>query len=239
MIGQPYIYGGVPPNPIGNIMNLGQQGYMGNYYNPNPFQGYYNPYLVQQQINQQEIMRKEQERKQYDIIKNTFRVVYKARGYNLTEEEIEERLKVYDPIEQSIETPYMKAYGEFERFKNIEEYNHQLPPSIPQNYTHRDDGIPDDISMYEFLKISGKLLQDEYYEELRRNNRNVSLLYNRDQYNKLLGVGNDRNNNYFSSVFGNGNNNPVNIDDMEITLPSQINDEYHQRKRAFLDALVK
>lgn len=236
MIGQPYNYG-MPPNPIGNIMNLGNQGYMGNYYNPNPFQGYYNPYLVQQQMRQQEIMKQEQERKQRELVKNTFRIVYKARGYNLTEEEIEERLKIYDPIQERVESPYMKAYGEFDRFRQIEEYNRQIS-NVPQNYVHRDDGIPDDISMYDFLKISGKLLQDEYYEELRRKNRNVSNLYNKDQYSQLLGLGN-RNNNYFSSVFNNGNNNPVNIDDMEITLPSQINDEYHQRKRAFLDALMK
>ena len=233
MIGQPYNYGGVPPNPIGNILNL-NQGYMGSYYNPNPFQGYYNPYLVQQQMKQQEMDYNILEMDLDDIIKNTFRVVYKAKGYS--KEDIEERLKSYDTIEERAETPYVKSYNEFERFRRVEQYNQQFQ-NYEQPTVYRDDGIPDDISMYDFFQVAGKLLQDEYYEDLRRKNRNVGLLYDRNEYNKLLGSGN-RNNNYFSSVFNNGNNNPVNIDDMEITLPSQINDEYHQRKRAFLDAII-
>jgi hypothetical protein len=90
---------------------------------------------------------------------------------------------------------------------------------------------PDETSLFNFLDNAGGLYVDAIISEQKRN-VDVSKLYNHNDYNKLINIHKDSN--PFKSVF----NKEINIDDMEITLPNHLNNEYQARRQMFLAGIM-
>lgn len=271
-----YVMGGmsnIPPNPIGATLNIGGQGYN---YNPmmaqqNIYQqpygmpqsgfmgGYYggynlsmNPYLYQQQVRAQEAAVREQERRQSDMMKNLSRLVHRGIGDIDQYEDFEEHLKQYDPIaldteERQEELNYVKLSG--------------LRPTQPNwgyiahcNKVHEENKkkFPDNTGLADYLDRAGELVVEAYLEKAKERNRNGKLQYDTDQYRKIL-ESHRATSSYFNSLLTGGMPSAkINIDDMEVELPSNPDDkarivvncpshlkEYASRKQAFLQAILQ
>lgn len=233
----------INPNPMGNILNIGSQGYNGGYYN-NMYNNYYNPYLAMKQQQQAEAMFKEQQRQQSDIMKKISRAVNKSSGYDISEESLNSLYDYKEPEQYKVDTEsveYMQSY-----VTNLHLNGYQYTPQeiayvnhFNSQYDKSKQQYPDDISMYDFhIKMSENYV-DMLLEKEKEKQKDVSKLYNNDDYRKLLNM-NSNNNTYFNSIFNGGNNNQnnVSIDDMEISLPNHLANEYQSRRKQFLDAIL-
>lgn len=252
-----YSNGYIPSNPIGNVVGIGNQGYntinnmnmmggMGGYYS-NQYNNYYNPYLAQQQRQLQEAQMKEQMRQQTDILKSISRKVNNALGNNV---DMEEHLKQYDPENYY---QYNQQYSQYvqdederihQQLMNVHcngvngnVYNVRLIQANNMIYEQEKKERPDDISMNEYHKSAGKMLNEIRMQEQRTMQRDLTKLYNVNQYNQLVKM-HSNTNSYFNSMFnGTAMQRDMNIDDMEVKLPQHMVSTYDQRKKAFFDTI--
>lgn len=240
-----YQQGYIPPNPISNV-SIGGTGYnnnmnMGGYYS-NVYNGFYNPYLVAQQQQAIEAQRREEQRKHSDMMKMISKNVNKALGNDI--ENMEQHLKQYDPVEQQaveIDFEEQTTY----RLMNIRQHGGTVNPQVAayinginNMYDKTREEFPSDMSMYDFNNKAGKLYMDMLIEENNRKSKQLNQLYNSEQFNQLLKMHNSGNG-YFSSAFS---NKPagmdVSIDNMEVHLPSHLQNVYQQRKQAFFNEIM-
>lgn len=271
-----YVMGGafnVPPNPIGATLNIGGQGYN---YNPTMMQqnlyqqqygmpqngfmgGYYggynlsmNPYLYQQQIRAQEAAFKEQERRQSDMMKNLSKIVHKGIGDIEQFENFDDHLKQYDPVTYNTE--------EHQEELNYDRLSRLRPVQPNWNYINHCNRVqeenkkrfPDNMGLSAYLEHAGELVVEALFEKAKQRNRNGKLQYDTDQYRKIL-ESHRATSSYFNSLLTGGmTSTKINIDDMEVELPSNADDkarivvncpshmqEYASRKQAFLQSILQ
>lgn len=261
---------GIPPNPIGSTLNVGGYGYnpymaqQTMYQQPMPMNngmmgGYYggynlnmNPYLYQQQLAAQEAAYKEQLRQQSDIMKSLSTTVHKGLGDIDNYENFEAHLEQYDPV--MIDNDAYQEELHYNKLCNLQ--------PIQPNYAYlahcakvREENkrrFPDTMGLADYLDNAGELYLEALTEKAKARNRNGKLQYDTDQYKKIL-ESHRSSNSYFNSLLTGGmSSSSINIDDMEIQLPSDPEDktkivitapshmqEYAARKQAFLNEILK
>lgn len=232
----------IQPQPIGNLFNT-SQGYnsnmntMGGYYNPYS-NAYYNPYLAHKQKQEMEAQRRKDKEVQASIWKKLSRSVNEV-THNI--DNIEEHIKKYDVVEYEYTEEYMEEKKYFKlaslsikaQVQTINPNQYQIA-MINNEIQKVKSRFPDDMDMCEFFESFGELLLEEKLKEQKMKQKDLSGLYNKNHYNQLINM-HSNSSNYFNNVF----NKNVSIDDMEIRLPSTLNNEYHERKRKFLESLLK
>lgn len=251
-----YPNGYIPSNPIGNIVGIGTNGYnnigmmnMGGYYN-NQYNNYYNPYLAQQQRQIQEAQMREQMRAQTDVLKTISRSVNNALGAEI---DMNKHLEQYNP-----EKFYnLQQQGLYEYQQDEDQLIHQKLMNVHCNgfegnivnlklieannilYEQEKQKRPDNISLNDFNRSLGETLNEIQLQEMKNRQRNLSSLYNSNQYNQLVKM-NGQANSYFNSMFqGTAMQRDMNIDDMEVKLPTHLVQSYQERKKAFFDTIFK
>jgi len=247
----------IPPNPIGNIANIGNYGYnqgdsfsmfMNSPYYTNNFT-YVNPYALLQQQKAMEAARKEQLRQQSETMKSISRMVHQSLG-DMDGEELERYLEIYDYETENKEL--------IELAEQVREYNRlaNLKPVTPNyayiNYFNRvsesfKKNYPDNMSLSEYLDKAGELYRQSLIYMYERREKNGKLKYDSDQFNKLVDL-HRTSSSYFNGILT-GNNNSVDIGDLEIkipdgerpkmvlNMPSKLQ-EYAARKQAFIQACL-
>lgn len=230
----------IQPQPIGNLFNTGP-GYntnmstMGGYYNPYN-NAYYNPFLAHKKKQEMEALRKKEKEHQASIWKKLSTNVNNV-THNI--ENIEDHIKKYDIVEYEYSDEYIEERNYFKlaslSAKATTQINYQTSITTVNREIERvKTNFPDDMNMFEFFESFGELIVEEKLKEQKLKQKDLGGLYNSNQYNQLINM-HSNSNNYFNNVF----NKQVNIDDMEIRLPSSLNNEYHERKRKFLESLLK
>lgn len=262
---QPYPIGytnvpyGYNPN-IGslNVSGGAYGGINSGYYSySNMGSNYYNPYLEQKKKERAIEEAKKSQKYQSDIMKRLSKNSHNVLGvYN--EQEFEKHAKQYDPIWSSMTNEEYMEYTELENLARVHElskmqengginqnsiiYQNQKIDRINREIDKNKNkfGLSDDMSMMEFFDIAGDILLEQKIEETRRGRRDMGSLYNRDSYGKLIDLHSGKHN-YFNSI-GNANNlgrlKHHNIDDMEVTLPSNMSEQYAKRKAEFINQLL-
>lgn len=104
--------------------------------------------------------------------------------------------------------------------------------------------IPEDADLYGFMKNSGAAYTELQIVDIIRNQRNLSQLYNSDQFKQLIAQ-NAKPGSYADKMRANPsapipeamftNYMESNIDDMEIKLPERLKSTQFERKQAFFD----
>lgn len=235
------------PNPIGNMMNISGNGYNnqgqnGGYYNPygNTNNNYYNPHLMYQQQRAMEAQRKEEERQQSDLWKKLSRNANKI--HHLVDD-IEEHVKRYDPVEINDDMQEEMRYNKLASLTSTQQTNYDQSGRIVSQVNtviqQTKEVFSDDMDLVEYFEKAGELILEARIQDNRNKQRDVSKLYSGSGYKDLINYHSSGNNSYFNSVFRNnmGNKN-INIEDMEVTLPPNIGNEYHTRRSQFMDAIL-
>lgn len=252
----------VPPNPIGSTL-IGGYGYnpamqqrpmangiMGGYYG-----GYnltMNPYIYQQQLRAQEAAMKEQQRLQSDLMKRLSTVVHKGLGDIDKFENFEDHLKQYDPI--SIDNEAYQEEVLYNKLCNLQpsQRNYAFIAHCNRVRENNQKRFPNDTGLASFLDNAGELYLEALEAKARERNRNGKLQYSTEQYKKILEA-HRSSSSYFNSLLTGGmSSTKINIDDMEIQLPSNPDEkpsivvntpshmqEYAARKQAFLNEIMK
>lgn len=253
----------VPPNPIGSTLNVGgynynpymaqqpmMNGMMGGYYGG--YNLYMNPYLYQQQLIAQEAAQREQVRRQCDLMKTLSTIVHKGLGDIDKFENFEDHLTQYDPI-----TIDNEAYQEELHYNKLCNLKPIPPPYAFYAYCNKvreeyQKKFPDNMRLADYLDNAGELYIEALMTKAKERNRNGKLQYDTSQYKKIL-ESHRSTSSYFNSLLsGEMTANKINIDDMEIQLPSNPEDkarmvintpshmqEYAARKQQFLNAILK
>lgn len=251
--------GSYPSNPYYNTaQNPNSVGFGGGYYSGN--YNYQNPYLYQKQMEIEQTKRRAQMDFEKSILKKQLQAYNAYHGIQMTEEELERKVspqefKQDDHIEwkylteqeredcrdkmiyeqtirdnmQSIynimylpRTPYVspEEMAEAQRINNVK--------SMYEKITRPDMGLAE-----YFTEAVPKLAAVQDAIELRKQQSNLTKVYNSKEYNNLL----NRHKNQFGTVLAPFESS---IDDQEIKLPVSISDEQRQiRKRAFLESIMK
>lgn len=242
-----YYGGGVqsPPSNYypygGNILGIGsngynqqQYGYNGGYYN-NSYT-LFNPYLIEEQRKREEAQRKEMLRQRSDSMKVISRKVNKALGNEVTEKFLNE---IYDPVEFKTSKEDLEIQNTY-RLMNIDQYNMSMGITYqnPLYYAmgrvqeKHQERLNPNMDLAEFLEISGELISDSIKQEVLMKRKDINNLYNRSDYQKLIDLRSG--NSSFPGTFKPN----ANIDDMEISLPEHLKNNYQKRKEMFLEALI-
>jgi hypothetical protein len=245
--GQP-AYGCPPPNPIGNIVNIGNVGYYGNtntgYYSGN-YNNRFNPYIYRQQQEAMIAQQREDTRNQADMFKGISRVVHKAIGDEVSEDYLN---KKYDPVYEQQEKMDEDEYA-YNTLMNMQMQGREIignPYAIQQiinSNAYCDEQkrrFPDDISVAEFHGRAYELVLDAYMDKKREEERNLGQLYNKNEYNKLINM-HSKSSQYFNSIMkmnGNTNLNST-IDDMTVSIPNHLASEATRRRAAFLASILE
>lgn len=234
MMGQQQ-YGGVqqisytPPVPIGNIANItGAAGYNGGYYN-GMYNNYYNPYMAAQQEEQRKAQEKELRRQQSEAMKALSRMAHAVDGEEISEERLNE-LYDYHPVEITKED---KEWMEIQRLA-------QQPPidrsiyiqrQMAEAYSRANKFTRPDMTLEEFLEAGWDIMADIMTREQQEKERDLSTLYNKDKYSKLVNKSVGYNGHIFKGE--------VSIDDMSVfpTLSHKAKMEYAERRQRFMDAI--
>lgn len=224
------------PQPIGGLLNNGI-GYnnMGGYYNPYGNTQYYNPYLIHKQRQEMEAQRKKEQQAQSNIWKTLSRNV---NSVTHSVENIEEHIKKYDIVEYEQSEEYLEERKYF-KLASLSVKSQYQTNSTSIMYVNNEiqkvkSRFPDDMGMCEFFENFGEIYLEEKIRQQKEKRKDLSGLYNKNHYNQLVNMHSNSNNQY-NRVF----NNNVNIDDMEIHLPTSLSNEYHERKRKFIESLLR
>lgn len=250
-----YGAGYIPPSPIGSTLNLGGLGYnnqmqtntmqtMGGYYNP--YGGtIYNPYLMRQQQERAMAIQRQQMEQQANIMKSLSRIV----NSSMSDDEFEEYSKVYQiQYEPNEEQQYIQQQNKFDMMAHYNPEQHRpVDPRtirniylINQEIDKQKSRFPDDMSLPEYLEVSGDLLYEAFIEEGTKKQRDMSRTYNSQKYRDLIDIHSNATS-YFNTLYSQAKIRPnVTIDDMEVRLPKDLeNSEYHQRQRKFVQQLMQ
>jgi hypothetical protein len=233
MMGYGGMYNGyIPPQPIGNMINIGGQGYNGGYYN-GIYNNYFNPYLAMQQEELRKAQEREMLRQQSEIMKSISRNVNTALGRDVDDE----YLSQYDPIEYDNEKVQNDML--YDRLVNLDRtattFNPRLANFVEYNNKMFDaakERFPDNTGVINFFSQAGELYAEAMMREWKEKQKDLTQLYNSDKYKQLINLHSK------GGSLGNLNRN-IDVNDMEITLPNHLQNEYTARKAAFLDAILR
>lgn len=242
-------YGCVPPNPIGNIVNIGNVGYYANtntgYYSGNYNARYINPYIYRQQQEAMIAQQHEAVRNQSDMFKNISRTVHKALGNDVSDEFLN---KKYDPVFEQQQRMDEDEYA-YNTLMNMQMNGNEIigNPYINQQIINTNaycdqykQNFPDSMSVSEFHARGYELILDAINDERRSQEKNLGQLYNRDEYNKLINM-HSKSSKYFNSIMRINEMNSMNngtIDDINVTLPNKLATQAMERKSAFMEAIL-
>lgn len=231
-----------PPNSYlqgnGNMIGIGMQGYNpymnnGGYYTQNFMP--YNPYLAEQQRRAEEARRLNELRAGADIKKLISRKINHALNNEISEQTLN---KIYDPVELRVSEEDLILQNNI-RLIQIDKINQQHP-FVYQNPLYyamgrvqemNEQKLDPNASLYDFLSVGGQLISDGMKEEVMRD-RTVNNLYNRSEYQKLIDLRSKGN--MFGKTFAPN----ASIDDMEISLPEHLKNEYQRRKELFMEKII-
>lgn len=229
------------PPTIGGIgIGFTNDNYMNppyNYYNQQQGQGYYNslynqcynPYVAQQQYEEQQKLYREKQIEKIRFYNELDKMFYSYEGVEFKKQSPEEQLKEAEE--------YYQYLSEMNRIKQehsgfsmegfvLIEWDPQPTQQIqePQEEEHVDFGEWMDSLGYEYAQILMRRAKEQ------RND--LKQAYDSNQYRQLLNMHNNSQNviDAFTRDFT--------IDDMEITLPDRFNKEYQERRKRFLDAII-
>lgn len=244
----------IPPNPIGNISPIGFGGYNNGYYTGNYNQ--FNPYAIQQQRELQLAQQREVQRNESTIFKKLHKASCSYNEFEIKDED----LRRYDPsFEQQnndIEGLNQNELDEYYSLLRQDQYKQnqqqfiiqmQMQPQMPYinpigvayanayyeiNQKAKKE-IPNDVGLVEYLeKYAPKQYIEALEYESRKSQADLTKLYNKTDYNKLLNM-------HKTSLFGDVFNPDATIDDQEIRLPNLISQKTRQeRRKQFLDTIM-
>lgn len=226
------------PGPMGNIMNMapGYNG-MGGYYTG--YNSYYNPYLLQQQKERQEALKRQQDIQNSEITKMMYRNIYNASGKH--QDDMEEHLRQYDPeylreqkmqkehaadiktarllAAQPVET--MCTYQQAVYLNNLNKERERIMQKFPS-----------DMGLCDFFEAYGEEEARMRDEEAKRKRRDMSKSYNSNLFGQMVGQSNP----YFNKQYATSS--VENIDDLSIPRPESLSSEIQQRKMQFLEMIT-
>lgn len=223
--------------PFGAVPNIGSVGYnMGGYYtnNYNNINPYYQRQLEQERYEQQQKHQKEQQQIRKSLLKrstNVNGVKLKQIPYDNNDEE--EMMKVHEE-HQDIQkynhlSSLLRGREKGYKSKRRTELQNHMGKCTGESYKFIDE----DTDLFEFMENGYKITLDIIEQEERSRQKDLTKLYNQNAYQQLLGVHES------SYTYNSLSPTPINIDDMEVTLPESIkNDEYYRRKKQFLDNIL-
>lgn len=271
----------IPPYPMG-MVNVGGMGYnqqgitppfSGGYIVPqqqyNPYYGGYsyygqspdyrhiNPYLYQKQVQAQQAAYKEQTRQQADIMKSIARNCMIATGQDKIYPDMDAQLdRIYNPFPELSEDQKI-LQEEIQRYNTLmtRPTNVVNPIVVRANqaqavsYQYKNK-YPDDMGLVDFLSKAGEMYIDKINADIKKAELDGKLQYDTDQYKRLLNA-HQETSQYFNSILT-GNAKNIQIDDMEIQLPTQLGERpsivthtpdhiarYAETKQRFLDCILR
>lgn len=226
-----------PASPIGNqamaqqplpFIPVGQRP-MYSYYN-----GYFNPWEIQRRQDEQLKAYNQNVNMQLEFWKRQYISACRSMGYSVDEARISEYFDNFKPKSQN-------TYDLLKEQKDIAEQNSIAQAVVNANGTGSVVAEAEARFWYEQEEknqkiYEGKSLAEQYQalteaafdlrmEEGRRQDRNMKGSYNNDAYRKLV-------NNSTGGLFS------TNIDDMEVTLPSNLSGSYQNRRALFLSKVL-
>lgn len=231
------MYSGMQPNgcipsmPIGNIgmYNMGQ-GYNGGFYT-GVYNNYYNPYLQAQIQKQQQEQYKQSLINQRNVMMQMSKTAHAAIGIPVDENKLQLR---YQPSQITQQNQADIEYAEIQRRQFQPSYNMQNVSIINEVNKFKKENskyIQEDMSFEDFCKNSAALLYNINVQQSIAQQRDLSKLYNKNDYSKLINGG-SYNNNLFRPE--------VTLDDMSVfpSLGEKMKKEYAIRRQQFMDAIL-
>ena len=237
---------GVGPNNFGNnpYYQQGIPGYMPGYYNGN--YNMYNPYAYQEMMRQQQEAYNKEMKKQQDLANRLNRAsfVYNETNspeivrdvYRYTKEQLADIQKYNQECIAS-----QRIGGNYHATKKNKSYmpskkvNHLINMNKQKQY---DDSImPPDADLFYFMENGYKITYDIVEREKKEKEQNLKQLYNQQSYQQLLNM----HNNVVGYQQNYDNIQPISLDDMEVSLPSNLRvmNDYQRRREQFLQELMK
>lgn len=231
--------------PIGNTIQ--NQGMMNGYYNPYPQQMGYgyggNPYLIRKQQEMEAAKRREEERGRADLWKTISRNVHNASNSNISD--IEEHVKKYDPVDQYNEeyvheTQYVRLVQICQTGTVVSEAPNPRIDAVNSQIQKTKTKYADDMDIFDFFDKAGEIIVEDRIAQQREQQRDLTKLYDSTKYKELVNKHSKKGGGIFSSLFDSNraHTDNLDIDDMEITLPSQFKDEYSKKRDDFLRAIM-
>ena len=241
-------YGGPPPNPMGNIVNIGNVGYYGSssgYYNGNYGARYIDPYSYRREQEAMIAQQHEAMRGQSDIFKSISKAVHKSSGNEVSEEYLN---KVYDPQFEQQQKMDEDEYS-YNQLTSMQLQGREFVgnPYAIQETLYRNAYVeqqkkrfPDDISVSEFHERGYELILDALNDKRYAEEKNLGNLYNKDEYNKLINM-HSKSAKYFNSLMQihEANGMGGSIDDITVSMPNAMATEVQRRKSAFLASMLE
>ena len=234
-MGMGYGYNPIPPNPIGNIVNVGNSGYLSGNYN-----GRFLSPSQRRQMEQARIAEeRERERQQSDIFKMISKNVNKGMGNEITDEQLSNRYNpVYEQKQDEDEQIFYHLANINERSVNFNPYAARAVMNCNAYHEQMEQQFPKDMTLTEFYEESYKLKLEMVLDEQKREQRNLTKLYDRDGYAKLREMHGKISKQYGSVL----TNDSDNIDDMTVTrfnLPEKMRQDREARIARFRAACGK
>lgn len=235
IINNMYGYNGMQPNgcipsmPIGNI-GYNNMGYNGGFYN-NVYNNYYNPYLQAQIQRQQQLEYEQNLQRQSNVLMQMSRTAHAVDNTVPKEEDLQ---KMYQPykVNNQLSKEDMEYNDIIRRQYQQPNIGEQVAISnnINKFYKENQKYVWEDMSFEEFCKNSGEILYNISVQESLAQQRDLSKLYNKNDYSKLVNGG--YNNNLFKPE--------VTLDDMSVfpSLGQKLKDEYAIRRQQFMNAIL-
>lgn len=237
---------GVGPTNFGNnpYYQQGIPGYMPGYYNGN--YNMYNPYAYQEMMRRQQEAYNREMKKQQDLAKrlNKASFIYNKTDspeivrdvYHYTQEQLID-IQNYNQEcirNQRIGTNYHAAKKN-KSYMTPGKTNHLI--NMNKQKQHDDSIMPQDADLFYFMENGYKITYDIVERTKKKDEQNLRQLYNQQSYQQLLNM----HNNIVGYQQNYDNIQPISLDDMEVSLPSnlRVKDEYQQRREQFLQKLME
>lgn len=228
----------IPPNPMGNIVSIGNSGYIsGNY------QGrYMSPFQRRQQQEALIAQQREQERMQSDMFKKLSKGVNRALGNDISDETLNE---MYNPqyqqqVQQDPEEQiYHHLMGLDDRCINFNPVAAQMVNNCNMYHEQMEQKFPKDMTLSEFYQESYQLKLEMVLEQQKQQNKNLTKLYDKNAYAELRKM-HGQSSKYFNSILS-GNTNHMqsdNIDDLTVTISNDLKTEHQRRKELFMQSFM-
>lgn len=236
-------------------------------YQPYPYYNPYDPSEIRRREEYEELQRKTKYQTQRDIWNKMKQSNYKFNDIEPESDEFEDEFEIpeeYSPrISLVNDKGFRKALYEdkkeeiieekktetsYERYKRISKeyisYNRLCELSVSKN-KHIQYVIQlkeqrrierenykcevEDMSLYDFLKVANQRYNQIRNEDYYYQNKNLGRLYNSPSFGELLNLHNSN---------AQSLNPNFNIDDMEISLPAHLSNNYEKRRREFMATII-
>lgn len=237
---------GVGPNNFGNnpYYQQGIPGYMPGYYNGN--YNMYNPYAYQEMIRRQQEAYNMELKRQQDLTKrlNKASFMYDETDdheivrdvYQYTQEQLAD-IQNYNQESirsQSIGNNY-RVTKKNRSYMPAKKANHLA--NMSKQKQHDDSIMPSDADLFYFMENGYKITYDIVERRKKKDEQNLKQLYDHQSYQQLLNM----HNNIVGYQQNYDNIQPISLDDMEVSLPSNLRvmNEYQQRRDQFLKKLME